>query len=457
MIGPKGLQRLLGDVRGAVAPLASLFIMVLAPLSGMAVDYVYAESAKRALQEAVDSALLAVARANPSSQAEIDRIGARFFAANLDERYDFKNVSLRITRVDDGSYRGGATGDVSLFFSGLFGQSGMTAGVDGSVNLNLTDLEVVLALDTTGSMMGQKLTGLKTAANGFITAMSRGDNVRTGIVPFARYVNIGMGNRNAPGFDIPADSRSCRQEMVWENYNCRNCRRTPRSGTCYNDGTPYTCTWTDTQCDCDRRQVQRTVCNNQTWNGCVGSRPEPFNTRDDNPNVKIPGLLNRSCGAPLTRLTRNESQLRASINGLVATGETYIPSGLSMGWATLSHRIPFADGSDPSATGNRNLLRAIVLMTDGANTASKRSGRPDHEGSNVGDANAVTRQLCENIKGDDVLLFTVAFEVNDASIKNLLRSCATAPAYAFEANNSAQLNDAFEDIAVALSRLRLTE
>jgi Flp pilus assembly protein TadG len=450
-------HRFCADIRGAVAPLASLFIMVLAPLSGMAVDFIYAESAKRALQEAVDSALLAVAKANPKTQGEIDRLAARFLEANLDDRYAFKNVTIRVTRVEDGAYRGGAAGDIDLFFSGLFGKRGMTANVDGSVRVSLNDLEVVLALDTTGSMMGQKLASLKTAANGFVTTVMKGDNVRVGVVPFARYVNIGLGNRNEPGFDIPADTRACRREMVWENYNCRNCQRIPRSGTCYNDGAPYTCTWTETRCDCDRRQVERDVCNTQTWNGCVGSRPEPFNTRDDNPSVKIPGLLNKSCGAALTRLSRSEATLRASINGLVATGETYIPSGLSMGWATLSHRIPFADGSDPAAAGNRNLLRAIVLMTDGANTASKRSGRADHEGANAGDANRVTRELCENIKRDDVIVFTVAFAVNDASIKTLLRTCATAPAYAFDAGNAAELNRAFDDIATALSRLRLTE
>ena len=513
MVRQNSFKRLLADVRGAVAPLASLFIMVLAPLSGLAVDYVYAESAKRALQEAVDSALLAVARANPRSQSDIDRIGARFFQANLDGRYDFENISLRITRVDDGAFRGGATGEVNLFFAGLFGSSGMTAGVDGSVRISLTDLEVVLALDTTGSMMGQKLNSLKTAANGFITTMMRGDNVRTGIVPFARYVNIGLANRNEPGFDIPPDSRSCRTETRYRNEE-RNCRmvRTPGGGacqrevncreesytgrcditeeryvprTCTNDGVSYECGAVRTVvvgqqscrkqrrvCDtesftcppgqerrCDTVSVpyEHTECENLRWEGCVGSRPEPFNTRDDNPAVKIPGLLNRSCGAPLTRLTRSESTLRSAINRLVATGETYIPSGLSMGWATLSHRIPFTDGSDPASPGSRNLLRAIVLMTDGANTASKRSGRADHEGSNSGDANRVTSELCENIKGDDVILFTVAFEVSDAAIKNLLRTCATAPAYAFDAANAAELNSAFEDIATALSRLRLTE
>jgi Flp pilus assembly protein TadG len=450
-------RRLITDVQGAVAPLAALFIMVLAPMTGLAVDYIIATSAKRAMQDAIDSALLAVARANPRTQAEIDRIGQRFFDANLAQRYGVKSFTVQIRRVGDGAFTGDARADVPLFFAGLFGESGMTAAVDGDVNVNLTELEVVLALDTTGSMMGSKLSALKSAAGDFITTMSKGTNVKTGIVPFARYVNIGMANRNEPGFAIPADTRSCSMQTVRESYNCRNCRRIPRSGTCYNDGRPYTCSWTETRCDCDTREVTKNVCNTQTWNGCVGSRSEPLNTRDDDPSVKIPGLLNVNCGAPLTRLTTSASTLRNAVNALNATGETYIPSGLSMAWAVLSHRVPFTQGSDPAAPSNKNKLRAIVLMTDGANTASKRAGRPDHDGGDVSAANSVTRQLCENIKDDDVLVFTVAFEVSDNTIKGLLRSCSTAPGYAYDASNPGELADAFEEIAVALSRLRLTQ
>lgn len=451
------LTKLLNDTKGAVAPLAALFIMVLAPLSGLAVDFTYAIGAKRVLQEATDAALLAVARENPESQAEIDRIAKRFFDANLGGRYDFKNVRLAVRKAGEDGYRGNATADLPLFFAGLFGHTGMETQVDGSVRVTLTDLEVVLALDTTGSMAGGKLAALKTAATSFIDTMMAGKNVRTGIVPFARYVNIGMGNRNQAGFDIPADTRSCSMQNVRESYNCRNCVRVQRTGTCYNDGTPYSCSWTDTRCDCDVRIVRKEVCNNQTWNGCVGSRPEPFNTRDDNPAVKIPGLLNTNCGAPLTRLTDNASSLRTAVRNLNATGETYIPSGLSMGWAVLSNGVPWTDGTNPGAASAKNLLRAIVLMTDGANTASKRAGRADHEGSNTGDANNVAGQLCTNIKRDEIIVFTVAFDVNDASIKSLLRDCATSPSYAFDARNATQLQAAFDEIATALSRLRLTE
>lgn len=452
------LSRLIADVKGAVAPIAAVVLVALAPMTGLAVDFVYATSARAALQEAIDAALLAVAREDPDSQADIDRIANRFFQSNLDDRYDLANLTVSVQRVDEGAYTGSASGEVPLWFGGLFGQDMMRAAVDGSVRVNLTDLEVVLALDTTGSMQGAKLDALKGAATDFVDTMMTGDNVRAGIVPFARYVNIGMSNRNEPGFDIPPDSRSCRMEWRNENVNCRNCRRIPRSGTCYNDGAPYTCTWTETRCDCDTRRVEREVCDVRTWRGCVGSRNEPLNTRDDGASVnKIPGLLNISCGAALTRLTNDARTLRTAVNGLVATGLTYIPSGLSMAWATLSHRVPFTQGSDPAAASNRNLLRAIVLMTDGANTASKRSGQPDHEGTNTGAANTVTSDLCENIKRDNVILFTISFDVSDNTIKNLLRGCATSPGYAFDADNAAELNEAFDRIATSLSRLRLTQ
>jgi Flp pilus assembly protein TadG len=459
----QGLQvmafsRLIADIKGSVVPVAAVMLIALAPMTGLAVDFVYAANARTALQEAVDAALLAVARENPDNQGDIDQIANRFFRANLDDRYDLANLTVTVNREEDGAYTGTAAGDVPLWFGGFFGQDQMRTAVDGSVRVNLTDLEVVLALDTTGSMLGSKLSALKTAATGFVDTMMTGDNVRTGIVPFARYVNIGLSNRNEPGFNIPADTRACRMEWRNENYNCRNCRSTPRTGVCYNDGTPYTCTWTETRCDCDTRRVEREVCDIQKWHGCVGSRDEPRNSTDEDATVnKIPGLLNRSCGAALTRLTNDATTLRRAVNNLTATGETYIPSGLSMAWATLSHRVPFTQGSDPSIPSNRNLLRAIVLMTDGANTASKRPSQPDHEGNNAGAANILATQLCNNIKADNVILFTVSFDVSDANIRSLLRGCATSPGYAFEADNAAELQSAFDRIANALSRLRLTE
>ncbi len=74
----------------------------------------------------------------------------------------------------------------------------------------------------------------------------------------------------------------------------------------------------------------------------------------------------------------------------------------------------------------------MVLMTDGANTRSPDYGARTHSGGDVALANIRTAELCSNIKGKDIKIFTVAFDVSDATIKDILRSCATSPSHFFE-------------------------
>lgn len=92
-------------------------------------------------------------------------------------------------------------------------------------------------------------------------------------------------------------------------------------------------------------------------------------------------------------------------------------------------------------------------MTDGANTKSPRY--PDHWGSDAGLANQLTTELCTAIKADQITVFTIAFDVTDTTIKNILQSCATTSTNFFDAANSSQLSDAFAQIGNAITALRL--
>ncbi len=94
-------------------------------------------------------------------------------------------------------------------------------------------------------------------------------------------------------------------------------------------------------------------------------------------------------------------------------------------------------------------------MTDGANT--KSPNYPHHWGTNVTLANTLTSELCTNIKNEEITIYTVAFEVTDTSIKDLLQNCATDPGYYYDAENSTQLSSAFEAIASQLALLKLTK
>ncbi len=74
-----------------------------------------------------------------------------------------------------------------------------------------------------------------------------------------------------------------------------------------------------------------------------------------------------------------------------------------VGLATLSPREPFNEPTNP----NRTTKRYLVLMTDGENTISPTY--PYHDGSNTTTANNLTRDICTNIKADNIEVFSIAF------------------------------------------------
>jgi hypothetical protein len=229
------------------------------------------------------------------------------------------------------------------------------------------------------------------------------------------------------------------------------------------DGAPQSCTVYDTisyACmktrgtNCTTKTVPKQQCTQEKWNGCVGSRKPPLNSRDDGFSTGLPGLMNISCGKPLVQLTNQQASLLASINSFVAAENTYVPAGLSVGWHVLSPGVPFTEATPANADPKPR--RALVLMTDGANTVSLTSQGPLHNGSSRAAADTLTKQLCTNIKADEVEVYTVAFEISDTATKDMIRNCASNPANYFDASDPAELLKAFENIAMALSNLRLS-
>ena len=149
------------------------------------------------------------------------------------------------------------------------------------------------------------------------------------------------------------------------------------------------------------------------------------------------------------------ASVRSRINLMSAKGSTYIPTGLLWGWNVLDKSVPFTEGLSKGQLKAKKARRAIILMTDGENTISPTY--PAHNGSNPAASNANLAALCNNVKGDEVEIFTVSFMVPSVTIKKILENCATAPASYFDAVNSADLNKAFANIARDLAAVRLSQ
>ena len=94
-----------------------------------------------------------------------------------------------------------ATGKVDTTFAAIW-QPTMDIGSTAQMVWGMKRLELVLALDNTGSMSSSnKMTQLKLAAKDLLktlqNAAKKPDDIKVGIVPFATDVNVGTSNKNA--------------------------------------------------------------------------------------------------------------------------------------------------------------------------------------------------------------------------------------------------------------------
>jgi Flp pilus assembly protein TadG len=253
--------------------------------------------------------------------------------------------------------------------------------------------------------------------------------------------------------------------------------------------------------------------------GNVNRKPQWNNFRDaEGPNI--------SCTTTaITPLTSSTSKLYAAIDAMKPTGNTNVPEGLAWGWRSISASAPFTEGSPDT---RKDIDKVVIVLTDGANTyadigmadgydvtgnkstyaAYGFTGYAGNGGTNgtatLSDASNVARifqnttasatahddanfqkamddkmsAICTNIKAKNIMLMTVALDLNPNNVSTTsakaavnkaiqtLTNCAgysrvkkTAggqPAKLFWNATSDTLDTTFQEIADELSNLRFT-
>lgn len=474
-----------GEIGGNFVSLFAIGAVSVVGVAGIAVDYSRAAQSRTAVFAAADAAALAAAR-TIGTPAEREKVARDVFSANLAKLSGVNGVIMsphNITKEGANyGYRVKASGSVKTQFGGMFGLQQVSFDVLAEALSTISSkTEISLVLDTTFSMTGWKMDTLKKAGADMVETLSKlstkPDQLKFAVVPFAEYVNVGMGNRNKPWISVPNDyqdppRKECHKSApVTGKSNCRKVWVPPSSGsapgTCYNDGVPYSCGGSQARAgyykeDCDYTYGPETeTCKMVSgdwhrWHGCVGSRNNPLDTQDGNYGTKIPGLMDTWCSDPLLELSSDFSKVKSTIKGLTPSGETYIPAGLVWGWRALSPQEPLAAAANTSSDPVRKFL---VLMTDGLNTKSPTY--PEHGGTDTAKSNTLVKQICANIAADktnDIQIFSVAFNVTDTTIKGILKDCATnTKGQFFDAKNAEQFLAAFSKISDTIAELRLSK
>ena len=185
-----------------------------------------------------------------------------------------------------------------------------------------------------------------------------------------------------------------------------------------------------------------------------------------------PADSNPCPSSTIVPLTPDRTLLKSKIDALSIGGSTAGQIGIAWGWYMISpefgHLWPGA--SAPAAYGASELIKIAVIMTDGEfNTAycngvigkdagSGSGSSSDHINCNATNGSSASQALkqCQAMKQKGIVVFTVGFDLDTQSAKDLMRQCATNESYAYLASDGAALKEAFRSIAINISRLRLS-
>jgi Flp pilus assembly protein TadG len=181
---------------------------------------------------------------------------------------------------------------------------------------------------------------------------------------------------------------------------------------------------------------------------------------------------NKGCGDPITPLTNDAQLMRTRVADMEAwdIAGTNVAQGMVWGWSVLSPTAPFTEGVAYDDLGTQ---KAMIVLTDGENNvtlagnhnlshfssygylAGDRFGTHDQELA-IDAIDTKVKALCTKIKAKNIRLYTITFQLNDASAQKMYRECATSSSMYFNSPTTTELEGIFKTIAEDLGNLRFS-
>ncbi|MEZ5947143.1 MAG: TadE/TadG family type IV pilus assembly protein [Hyphomonas sp.] len=513
------VQAFIKDRRANTAMMFAIMLLPLLVVAGATIDFARQSAMKSKAQSAIDAAILQAALQPENTNNNDLTAGARaYFDAEMGgDLVVVDNFSVK--RVGD-TFQATMSGSTDATLLGLIGISALPLSASSEVKMSERKFEVALALDTTGSMTGNKLANLKTSANQLVdrlsTATTASDGVKFAVVPFAATVRVGSGKEAEQWMDDAGKSKRSADNLI-PNVNrfalmkhlkkdwtgCVEARLPPY------DVTDEVATNSDPDTlfapvfvpdDLDNKWMYPNTYVNDvaTWGTMLDkignvkkyginstadaafpnkwsnvSTQTPYKFFVDSNNYSGPNSLCES--EEVLPLTTSVSKTKAKIGALTAAGSTNTTEGIMWAWRMLSHGAPFSEGAPKS---NKNVDKIIVLLSDGNNHVNYRS---DARGSDyfaygyinngnlpgapagatqqqIWDAmDARTLEACSNAKADGVTIYTIRLELADSRSDNLLRGCASSDSHYLDVPDADQLDAAFAKISNDILQLYLSK
>ena len=387
-------------------------------LAGGAIDFGRWLSAKSKTINAIDASILAggrVLQLSGKTNADAVTAASLYYSKNKTDTLTTDNTSFS---VNNNEITGTSTSTIETPFLKVIGINSLPVNVTAKAVLSAgsnsgSHIEVSMMLDTTGSMWGTKMVDLKQAAIDLVDIVVWEDQstftAKVALAPFSEYVNVSkdhftdITNYNTQG---NSDNRTCVKE---------------RSGTNRYTDVPPSATN-----GFFGRYTGRSAC-----------RPQ----------------------AVILPLTNDVKALKNRINEMQPTGLTAGHLGTAWAWYLLSPNwsdiwpadsepLSYSLTSQLNSSGQPMLHKMAILMTDGSYNRS-------YSGSN---STTQARELCDQMKAKGITIYTVGFRIGVGSTPDVtMQLCATSSSHYYNASSGEALKQAFRDIAIKISELRISE
>lgn len=318
--------------------------------------------------------------------------------------------------------------DVDLLFPVFAAGNARRIAVESAALYSDRRIEVAMMLDVTGSMAGQKIKDLKSAANAALDAFLAGQDpakprVRVAVVPYADAVNTGaLSNVVHVEKDFTTGEPPKLDDPVAAATAPDKCATERKGSNQFTDASPFA------------------------------------------------GKVNRDyrlafCpSTALTPLSADLPALRKAVASFSANGYTGGHTGIQWSWYMLSPkwRDVLPKAAAPADHDAKKVAKIAILMTDGEfNTAFAGVAKGKDTRNQAALSRSHAETLCAAMRKDGIEVFTVGFMLKEAGAKAVMKSCASPDSgsvtHYFETSSGAELTDAFLSIARNVERLAVTK
>jgi Flp pilus assembly protein TadG len=452
----RDLRAFRAERRANVTVTFALALIPVVGAVGAAVDYSHVNSARTAMQSAVDATALMLSKEAPNlSPSQLEQKANAIFLS-LYSRPEVTNIKVTPTysTAEGTEVVVKASGTVKASFVSLIGINQVDIGASSTVKWGNTRLRVALVLDVTGSMNSDgKLQALKTATTKLLDqlkkAATKDGDVYVSIIPFSKDVNVGPANYKASWiyWGTPLQDPTLSDNNSWDANN----------GSCSADTKKKKY---DTRAACLKVGGIWTPDDHSTWNGCVMDRGKPsgpsaLNT-DTNvmpPNIALtdtlfPAEQYGSCSPAVMPLNYDWNAMTNFVNSFKASGNTNQGIGLVHGWMSLVGGGPY--GTPPAEDPKYKYNKVIILMSDGLNTQNRWY-------TNASQIDARQKITCDNVKAAGITLYTIHVNTDGDPKSTLLEGCASSKDKFWMLTSANQMVETFQQIGTQLSNLRVAK